>query len=87
MSDERDADQKLRRYAKQVTRNGSTRWYFGNDPSFTHGREQALEIIDACLLLGVPVTDMVSGSTWLRMILRIVSLERRVAALEEAASR
>lgn len=60
------------------------RWYFG-EPSHDnrgHSHEQALAVASACLLLDVPVTDVVSSRTWLRLIDKVAHLEERLQRLE-----
>jgi len=47
---------------------------------FWHSDEDALTITRACLYLGAPVTDVVSGKTWLRLIDRVRALEALVNA-------
>lgn len=75
-------DEKLQQYAKPAAHIGDEeRWWF-SDPGFTHNRKAALQIIDACLALGVPPDDLMTSESWLRVILRIVALEARMAKLE-----
>jgi len=45
---------------------------------FWHSEEDALTITRACLYLDRPVTDIVSGGTWLALILRVIDLEDQV---------
>lgn len=66
-------DEKLARYAHG---NGN-RWWF-DDPELTHDRASTLAIIDACLMLEVPVTDTLTSAAWLRLITRVAQLERQV---------
>jgi len=70
--DELTADQKLERYAKRE----GDRWWFYH-PSATHDRDAALAIIDACLLLDVPVTDLVTSQAWLKLVRRVADLEAK----------
>lgn len=71
-----DAMQALRENAEQLE---DGQWSFGWLP---HPEPEALAIAEACLLLGTPVTDMVTSSTWLRLVDKIVALEERVTRLE-----
>jgi hypothetical protein len=72
--DELTADEKLARYAK---RDGGGRWWF-SDPRTTHDRKATLAIIDACLVLEVPVTDLVTSQAWLKLVRRVADLEARI---------
>jgi hypothetical protein len=55
-------------------------WHRHDDPKdiMWHSEEDALTITRACLYLAAPVTDVVSGAVWLRLIERVISLELRV---------
>ena len=55
-------------------------WHRYDDPARTmwHSEEDALTITRACLYLDRPVTDIVTGSTWIRLIERVIALEERV---------
>jgi hypothetical protein len=62
-----------------------TLWYWdkpnADEPPLLHGEEEALRIAKACLWLGVPVTDVVTGLAWMRMIERIDVLEDALEAI------
>lgn len=70
-------------YAQQ-TEDG--RWWLSS-PAFTHSEAGALALVEACLLLDVPVTDILTGETWLKVCERIVRTEERLAALEATQGR
>jgi hypothetical protein len=69
----------LREHAVKDPESG--RWYFGAS-RFPHSEKDALQIVEACASLGVPITDAVTSGAWLAMIRRIGDLERRMHALE-----
>jgi len=55
-------------------------WHRYEDPARTmwHSEPDALTITRACLYLERPVSDIVSGATWLRLIERVMALEQRL---------
>lgn len=74
-------DEKLAHYAKPHPLRAG-RWYF-TTPMAVHTDEQALAIIEACQLLGVPVTDIIGSSYLLRVADWLTHLEERVQRLEK----
>jgi hypothetical protein len=48
------------------------------DPMW-HTEAHALEVAQACLYLGVPVTDVVSSTAWLTLLRLVAELEQRHA--------
>ncbi len=56
------------------------RWSFSSP--YTHSEEQALAITKACLLLGVPVDDILTSQTWCTVVERLVGLEQRLDVVE-----
>ena len=55
------------------------RWVFTHLP---HSEQSARGIVEACLMLGLPVTDLVTSQVWLALVYRVVDLQRRVDELE-----
>jgi hypothetical protein len=76
--DSMDEAAKLVTYAKLGESRGR---YWFSDPNATHSREDALSIIDACQMLDVPVTDVVTTQAWLRLVTRVVALDKKVREL------
>lgn len=66
---------------EHATETEDGRWWFSS-PAHTHKRESALAIAEMCLMLDIPVTDLLSADSWLKIMRRIVNLEERVAGLE-----
>lgn len=60
---------------------GHGRWWF-SDRRFTHSETEALVIIEACQLLGVPVTDRLTSRAWLNLVDRVMRIEERLERLE-----
>lgn len=57
-------------------------WFFG-DASFTpmpHSTAKARMIVKACLILGQPVSDVITIDMFLTLVERVVALEGRVGA-------
>lgn len=73
-------DEKLAHYTKPHPIAGRV-WF--STPIYSHTPEQALAVIEACELLGVPVTDIVGGHVWLRVADWLTHLEERVQRLEK----
>jgi hypothetical protein len=69
----------LREHAHEA---GDGRWWFSN-PLFTHTKAEALQIAEACLILGVPVNDTLTSRAWLALLRKVVRLETRVEQLEK----
>jgi hypothetical protein len=57
------------------------RWTFDGGVD-AHSETSALAITRACLILGVPVTDILTGEMWNAVLSELVALGRRVDALE-----
>ena len=55
-------------------------WHRYDPPEKTmwHSEQDALTITRPCLYLDRPVTDIVTGATWLALIERVLALEERV---------
>jgi hypothetical protein len=65
-------------------RDENGRWGFhGGYPM--HEEASALAITRACLILGVRVTDTLSGTTWCAVVDRIAAIERRLETAEMGA--
>ena len=60
------------------------RWWF-TSLSATHSEEEALRIVEACQMLGAPVTDRVTSEVWWTLVSRVMALDKRVSELELAA--
>jgi hypothetical protein len=56
-------------------------WGFHGGHPF-HTEDQALAITRACLILGVPVTDVLSSTTWGVLVDRLAEIERRLETVE-----
>jgi hypothetical protein len=69
--------------ADYATQTNDGRWYFGSFCQYAHGEAAATAIVEACLLLDVPVTDVVTAPAWLKLIDRVVTLSERVERLEQ----
>jgi hypothetical protein len=54
--------------------------YYFDEPRHSHNRNECLEIIESCLIIGGPVTDLVSAAKWVAMARRLVALEDKVAS-------
>lgn len=57
------------------------RWYFRDGgehgrTEYGHTEEEALQIVEACTSLGVPITDRVTAGAWSSLVRRVVELER-----------
>ena len=59
-------------------------WVFERSSDNPHSYEQAIRIVQTCLYLGMRPTDRVSAETWFVVMKRLATLERRVAAVEDA---
>lgn len=56
-------------------------WNLNSTPGFyPRTEDEAVDVIEACLLLDVPITDTIKGSTWLKLIKRVVALEELLEA-------
>ncbi len=55
-------------------------WHFGSH--FPHSKDDALRIVEACVTLGVPISDTLTSNAWLALVRRSAELEHRVTALE-----
>lgn len=64
---------------ENATRLDDGRWWF---TSYPHSETEALAITEACLLLDMPVTDIVTSRAWLRLVDKVAALEERVARIE-----
>jgi hypothetical protein len=55
------------------------RWYFrdGGGVEYGHTEEEALKIVEACLDLGVPVTDRLTAKAWAALVQKVTELEDR----------
>lgn len=73
-----EVQERLREHAH---RNGSGRWWFSS-PDATHSEADALRIVQACMELDVPVTDIVSTAAWWTLVSRVAKLQGRVRELE-----
>lgn len=73
-----DAEEALRQYGHPT---GDGRWWF-TSPHAAHSEVQALAIVESCLLLDMPVTDVLTSQTWLRLVDRVASLQERIDRLE-----
>lgn len=51
-------------------------WWRISDAGPYHREEDALAIIRACLMLGVPVTDTITSEMWLALVERVAQIER-----------
>jgi hypothetical protein len=71
----------LEEYAyKSLTEDG---WYLkGSSTAITHSEQSALDIIRACLILGVRVTDILTADAWWKLIQRVTDIDARLSALE-----
>lgn len=56
-------------------------WVFDTS-GYVHTDTQARALVESCLLLGVPVTDILSSTMWRTLITRLVAAEERIDALE-----
>ena len=70
----------LRASATFSTKKGLWTWNPYEKKPFWHTEKSALQITKACLYLNVPVTDIVTGQTWLRVVERLIRLEERTSA-------
>jgi len=59
--------------------NGRWRWP-GN---VEHGDEESRQIVRACLILGLPVSDLISAQLFSTMAERLAIAEERIARIEE----
>jgi hypothetical protein len=59
------------------------RWWF-TSPAWVHDETSALAIVEACLLLDMPVTDMLTTQAWLRLIDKVTQLQERLDRIEAA---
>lgn len=69
---------------KHGHRTDDGRWWF-SDERFTHSETTALTITATCISLEVPVTDILTARSWLRLIERVMQLEERLGRLEGAS--
>ncbi len=60
-------------------------WHFPGGPY--HREQDALDITEACLMLGVPVSDVISGRAWLILLRRLADIEKIVRAQGEMIGR
>ena len=63
---------------------GDGRWWFST-PTITHSEQESLAIVESCLLLDMPITDILTSKTWLRLVDRVALLQERVERLERQA--
>jgi hypothetical protein len=75
-----DAEKALRDHGHRTDRG---RWWF-TSPHATHSEQEALAIAEACLMLDMPVTDILTSRAWLRLVDRVVQLQERLDRLERA---
>jgi len=57
------------------------RWRFARDPGWppaSYSDESARGIVRACLILGVPVTNTMTGEAWCTAVSRIAEIEDRL---------
>lgn len=84
-SDTNADDRKLAQYAKRVEDDSMPeRWWFSH-PSAWHSREAALQIIDACLTLELPVTDVMTAAAWFTLVRMVATMRQRIETLEDRA--
>lgn len=55
-------------------------WWFG-DPNALHSETDALAIVEACLILGQPVTDLATSQAWVTLVRRVATLEDQIREL------
>lgn len=58
-------------------------WWFGESPHYLHAEDGALAIVEACLTLGMPVTDVLSAKSWLTVVRAVADLHRRLDELTD----
>lgn len=58
-----------------------SRWWFTNRAS-THSEDEALAIVESCVILGTKITDILTSGTWHSLVTRLALLEDRVKSLE-----
>lgn len=68
-------DELLNAYARPSEHAG--RWRIGGSP-YDHSRDETLALIRSCLFLDVPVTDVLSSTTWWALVSKVAELERRM---------
>lgn len=69
------SDEEVRRALHANAKCQDGRWVFSS--LYGHSEEQALAITKACLLLDVPVDDVLTSRAWCNVVERIVALEAR----------
>lgn len=62
-------------------RTDSGRWWF-SAPGDTHTEEEALRIVEACMKLGTPITDLVTSEVWLSLVSQLADMKDRLGELE-----
>ncbi|MGP4092964.1 hypothetical protein [Nonomuraea sp. KM90] len=77
----RKREEELRAALREHGHQTGDRWWFSSSNA-THTEEEALRIVEACLLLGAPVTDRVTSEVWWTLVSRVVALDKRVSELE-----
>lgn len=80
----RKREQELRAALVEHAHRAGDRWWFSS-LNATHSEEEALRIVEACQMLGVPVTDLVTSATWWTLVSLVAALDKRVGELELAA--
>lgn len=68
-------DAALRANAEPVSTPAGDYWRF--DGGYRHEDASARAIVEACLILGVPITDTLTGEAWRMVVTRLARLEER----------
>ncbi len=71
-----------------ATRDAGGLWTFhGGAPTYVRRTEEsALAITRACLVLGLPVTDTLTGEAWARLVDTVADLRQRLSRIERNPS-
>ena len=84
MDDEQERNHRAEKALHEFgTRNADGKWWFSS-PAFPHSEQSALAIAEACLLLDMPITDVLTPQAWLRLLDLAIRCDERLLRLEAA---
>lgn len=63
------------------TENG--RWWFSS-PKHPHSEEAALRVVEACVLLDMPITDVMTSAMWVAAIRKVAKTEENLQSLQSS---
>lgn len=65
----------LNEYATKSERTG--RWCLNSGSPKYRSYAETVQIVEACLYLGVPVTDVITSTAWHALVMKVAALEAR----------